>query len=438
MGVAPAGTQVCWRERMSLIDLKCAQCGAALPPQQAGGIYRCNYCGHSYENAPPPPPPQVQVQINFDPQLVSAIEHSRAARDAMRAVRTGASTGIKIGCIMPFLITALVVGIIWMQRGGTSSLGITGIGGITAPRVIWDSFAQPPMPVTVAGKEAILGRVRMDGDQLHVVAITAADAKIVWSSAALGTYSQGYQSTHFVALKGRVLVSDYQSSVHVLDINTGKEVVATKLTDRVEHMCAAGPDSVWIGTVDKRGSTMAVATGATHEGVKPAVCEDAWARLSSFSRDKPTMPKVVGFEGKRVLVDGDLAVAAGVRSPGTAIPMAVGYDPKTLAPRWTTQIPVVDASQVRANSSEHEAFSSGKFISIYGVGDKSWHLTAIDAKTGARLWDTVLPKIFAVDSINNVIGSPNHVYVGRTSSVEMFDATSGKRIGAVGSETYRD
>ncbi|MGB1277081.1 MAG: hypothetical protein ACPG77_15155, partial [Nannocystaceae bacterium] len=96
----------------------------------------------------------------------------------------------------------------------------------------------------------------------------------------------------------------------------------------------------------------------------------------------------------------------------------------------------VDRSSVREDSNKAEGLAAGRFISIYGSGQDFWHLTALDAKTGARLWDTKLRPLFSVDQVDKVTVTATHVFVNRTSSLEVFDASSGKLLGTVGNETY--
>ena len=138
----------------------------------------------------------------------------------------------------------------------------------------------------------------------------------------------------------------------------------------------------------------------------------------------------------RTHIAGDLGVAAGVKHPGTAIPRAAGFDPATKKIRWDQPLPAVDLSTVRQRGSEWDALAGGRYISSYGTGQDGWHITALDARTGDRLWDTTLRPIFAVDKIDDLMATEGHVFVVRTSSLEIFDAHTGKLRGTIGHETY--
>ena len=419
---------------MELVDLKCQQCGASLPPQAQGGVYRCTYCGHAYEPAPAPAPPPQVVRIQLE-----------VPASALRQARIGGgrpSGGARgVGCLVPILVAAGIFVYFQTRRsGGVAMPTALGPGSslfTPAERLYWDSVGGPPQGATIGGAPHAIGRIRVaGGDQLFVALVNPNTASLGWRFGPLGTYSQGYQATKFFVQGDRVVVSDYKSAVHLVDVQTGKEVGQAKLTDRVERMCAGPGGAVWIGTVDKRGTVLDVHSGATHEGPKPAAgCEDDWAARMKHG-GKEVSPKIAGFAAHRTLVDGDVGVAAGGKSPGTEVPMAVGFDPKTGAARWTVTLPTVDASLVRPRSNEHDALAPGIYVTSWGTGDKGWHISALEPRSGARLWNTELPKIFAVDSIDGVVASGGWVYVTRTSSLAILNGTTGKLVGAIGDETY--
>jgi hypothetical protein len=124
-----------------------------------------------------------------------------------------------------------------------------------------------------------------------------------------------------------------------------------------------------------------------------------------------------------------------VKSPGTPIPYALGFSLKTRELSFQQVLPTVDPMTVRG--SEHAALTAGRYIAVYGVGSAGWHLTALDAKDGARLWDVALRSLFAVDHIEALVATAQFVYVNRTSSLDIYSASSGQLIGTVGNETYK-
>ena len=63
--------------------------------------------------------------------------------------------------------------------------------------------------------------------------------------------------------------------------------------------------------------------------------------------------------------------------------------------------------------------------------DGPWHVTAIDARTGWRQWDVALQPSAAIDSAGPIACSASRVYVQRSASLDILDAETGKKLGAV-------
>jgi hypothetical protein len=425
---------------VELVDLKCSQCGAALPPQAESGVYRCTYCGHVYEAPPPAPavapePRVIEIRIQGPGE---AISHRRLVQ-----ARSGGGAR-SVGCIVPIVLAAagfiafeslrstVKPQVVATAKGGKSD----GLFSSSTSRMYWDSVGGSPVPVTIHGSAAAIGRVRVENDALNIVAVAPSSLKILWSVGNIGTYSQGYRATHFAAASDRVAISDYRSTIHIVELETGREVASTRLSDVVQRMCPTGPSTMWVGTVDKRSYSVDMKTGASKDAPANAACDDSTLSWAKQASSKSAGPKVAGFAAAHTLVDGDLGVAGGTKSPGTAIPMAVGFDPKSLAVRWQAVLPAGDLSDARARSNEHDALATGIYVTTYGMGHKNWHVVALEPRSGTRLWDTALPNIFAVDSISNVVAGGGWVYVTRTSSLAILNGSTGALVGAVGDETY--
>ncbi len=411
---------------MKAIDLKCSNCGAALEPSPDGGTVVCKYCGHRLLIDRPKPPPQ--------PKPVVIVK----APDAPPPTSGGRGRG--------FLFTVALLGVITAATAPAWRPLLKGAGGLSMPtlvneRLLWHHVGGPPVVAAIGGQEVAIGRVRAgDDDQLKIAAVDPAGARIRWRSGPLGSYSDGYRATWFVVAGERVVASDFHSRVHVYDLASGREERAVTLTDRVESLCALPDGQVWASQVDRRAVTIQLATGAVEEAKRPASCPSEKPMMMWMERHHHGgahgAPHVAGFAARDVLTDGDDAVALGIKSPGTPVPMAVGFDPAGGKVRWQAVVPAVDAATAR--SDEEAALFRGRFVAAYGAGSKGYHLTAFDATSGARQWDVALRKLFAVDSLNGVTASPRYVYVGRTSSLDVFDAANGRLLGAVGSETYED
>jgi outer membrane protein assembly factor BamB len=313
---------------------------------------------------------------------------------------------------------------------------VSGIRLGSPTRALWDRVGGPPVPVRIGGKEAVLGRMRLSEDQLYVVATDAETLRPLWKLGPLGTYSEGYRVTFFVVAGQRVVVSDARGTVHIHDLASGQLLKQVPLTDRAANLCLTAPSAVAVAVVDGHHLTIDTDSLTLTEAALPAGCD---AQHRSFrSRDggghvrKPTLR---GFSVQDAHLEGELGVAAAVKSPGTPTPYALGFAQKTREILWQQLLPTVEPLSVRAT--EYDALVASRYLAIYGVGSAGWHLTALDAKDGARLWDVELRPLFAVDSIEALVVTPQYAYVNRTSSLDIYDAATGKLRGSVGNDTYR-
>jgi hypothetical protein len=306
------------------------------------------------------------------------------------------------------------------------------------------------MPAAIGGgaAEGFVGRVRTSGvDDLWIAGFEGTKLGQVWKVGPLGTYSQGYQSTFESVIGHVVVVTDYRATVHVYETATGKELHSLKLSDRAKSMCAApdGRAHVWIEVSDEKNVVFDADTGTASPAQRPAWCPD----LSSASNDcrgwlkrgpprltchgAEAAPKVNAFEAENVIEEGDLGVALGKKHPGTGLPMAVGFDPKTKAVRWEQPLSSGDSANVAESSSISimDALSGGRFVAPYEMTAKGWRFTAFDARSGQRLWDVPLQPIIGVDHPEGFSLSATRVYVMRTSSLEVYDAKTGALVGVV-------
>ena len=68
--------------------------------------------------------------------------------------------------------------------------------------------------------------------------------------------------------------------------------------------------------------------------------------------------------------------------------MVLGLDKADKSVRWQTLL-AVDPATVREGAAKKRVASlcGDRFLGSYGVGDRGWRITAIDATSGARQWD---------------------------------------------------
>ena len=430
---------------MPVKALECPKCGATLAPVAGQQSYSCRYCGTNFKPAATQAPTQAPSMSASAPAPARPTHDPAAAAKVVRGVLVGSM-------VMAVMVAAgvyvMVAGTMDRASAGSFSGGqvtmVPAIPGLpvtptSGGRTIWDDNGGAPTPAQVAGQDAVIGRIRaFPEDQLYIAAARADDAAPIYRVGPLGSYSDAYRGTYFALAGERLVVSDVRPEIHVHALATGEELKSFPLTDRVEALCTSADGAiVGVGLVDKRQHRLDVEALTLEEGAPPKGCSLEW---NPFRRPKDPpgvkAPKAEGFASHQIFVEGGVAVSNGYKDPGTAIPQAVGFDPKTGVLRWREVIPSVGLSGVQERSNERAALASGRFFTVYKVGSEDTHVAAFDAATGARLWDRQLRPIFAVDSIDDVVATARHVFVVRTSSMDILDAATGEPRGTVGDETY--
>jgi hypothetical protein len=427
-----------------LLTRSCPNCGARLEAGlPAGGRIVCHYCGQSFDAPVAAAPPPQRIIVMAPVAQRPSPSKTNAGRSALSAL-----TSLFVVAIIAF----------FSVRGRSRAVSELSTQILSSPIVsaavsnfMWDTVAGPPMPATVGetGVEGFVGRVRMRGDDtLYVVAFEGAKLGQVWKAGPFGTYSQGYQSTFASAVGHAVVVTDYRAKVHVYDLASGHETHTLNLSDRAKAMCSSpdGKAHVWIEMSDEKHVLVDADLGTATPSPRPAWCPDSWATSDDcrgwLKRGPPRIsckgpesaPRVNGFEAKNVVEEGDLAVALGKKHPGTGIPIAVGFDPKTKTVRWQQAIGAGDQATVSESSTTSimDAIAGGRFVAPYEVTSKGWHFTAFDARSGQRDWDISLQSLIGIDQPEGFTLSASRVYIMRSSSLEVYDAKSGALVGTIG------
>jgi serine/threonine-protein kinase len=316
---------------------------------------------------------------------------------------------------------------------------------------LWNTPGGPPLPAPgqrEGGPERFLGQVRSRGDdQLWVVAYDSAKLGELWHVGPFGSYGDGYLST-FLAVTGKqVVVTDYLTNIHVYDLDSGRELRTAKLSERAKGMCASpeGDGRVWIVSSDGRKVFFDAGTGAINAAGRPPWCPDLWASHYDcrgwLKRGAPrplcqppgAAPGVPGFDADNVLEQGDVGVALGKKSPGTEVPMAVGFDPHTKHVRWSRFLAPGDQARIKEASviSGMDELAGGRFVAPYESSATGWHFVGIDARNGDTDWDVALPPINGVDHAEGFTLTASRLYVMRVSAVVVYDANTGALVGSI-------
>jgi hypothetical protein len=432
---------------MAIVSLDCPNCGAKLPPREETGRTTCDYCGATFETArahhrttaaKPNPAAARAVGLALGVTVLAGVGASviafTATSGAEHAYQQALSNIPQIQPVRPMNIPG--------QESATKQ-----VPPDNKADFMWDEVGGPPTVAVIDGTEHVIGRLRVrPDDQLHIAAFSDTGEQR-WRLGPFGSYSDGYRATHFAVADGRVAVTDFRGKLHLYDLQTGEQKQEVALTDKAERLCMLeGPGEkprVWLSQVDNRDFAVDLVAGALKDDKPPKGC-DMFSRFSSrdgdpLSRTQERMrkaPKVDGFSAQAVHIDGAVAVARGTKSPGTAYPMVVGFDPATREVRWKSPTASVDLASVRERDNAQDAIAAGRYFATYGEGQEYWHLTGFDAKTGDRLFDHRLRSIFAVDWLYGLKATEKNLFLVRMSSVEVHDAATGALKATIGDESY--
>lgn len=425
---------------MAVISLDCPNCGAKLSPDDSKRSASCQYCGASFQIArtiaqPPATSPPMYARPTATP----------AAKPA----------GARMALVTALMMTALSVGAAayFSTRAQSGSMqavkAVQAALGGQGSDFMWDSVGGPPVVVVLDGSEQILGRIRLRGgqDQLYIAMFAADSGAERYRVGPFGSYSDAYRSTHFAVLGERLLVTDYRGKLRLFALATGVPLEDIALTDRADKFCLVEKTGeeprLYLAQVDEREFLVdPIAPALKAEKLPPACDADRFHHdrdgdpvAASEARLK-LAPKVDGIKVSGVHRDGSLAVARGVKAPGTAYPMAFGFDPESREVRWNSPVPAVDLASVRERDNAQDTLAGGRYFATYGEGSEHWHLAAFDAQTGARLWDNKLRSIFAVDWLHGLSATDKHVFLVRMHTVEIYDAQTGALKTTLSADNY--
>ena len=277
-------------------------------------------------------------------------------------------------------------------------------------------------------------RVLSDTTQtLHVGGFDGATLERRWAAGPYGTLGEGVVWTHVAVAGGRVLVTDFRSRAHVLDVKTGQELGVIELSDRARWLCPQpGGQEVWVDVADGRGVSVSLATVTAAPAPKPATCVGDFARTTCAFAHAPCAASTAsapGTHGMWTLGEGAAAVTIGVKSPGTSTPTAFAAGGRG----WKTVIPEDPAlAKETPFDGAGSDLGGGLFVTAYELVDRGFRLAALDAATGERRWDVPIPRSAEGSGPRGITATETRVYVPHWTWLDVFDLQTGRVIGTVG------
>lgn len=396
------------------------------------GEYTCRYCGNRMMVAPPPMPPQQRIHI---PQIVVNMPTRSIA-----------------SMFAPFAIMALI-GLVGVGFGVIRAITATStttnpITGMPESRkdpseriMVWASGG-PLITMQADGRDMfITGRRQVNGgDNLWIVSVDPASGAQRWSTPSLGSYMRGYQAIRYTALGNRLVYSDPDRRVNVLDASSGKLLGSQPISDRAKDICVVG-DKVVVDINDGNTLSLNPMTPENGEIKKGSGCPQRWGRSSNG-------PSIAGFQMNSSSSGNDTGQVtrkttryfSGYRSPGTALPQAAATDSTGKKSIWITSLfGGPDADAVERSASFIAASDRGvltQYLKRVSGNDDEHRLVLLDLNTGAKKWDVALKGIFAVDHLSGVGIGEKYAYIVRMSSVEAHNIDTGALVSVYGDETY--
>lgn len=411
----------------------CPRCGAPLHAEKKADTAHCSYCNEDVpvpwardrprDSSPPPgvPPKKSGAPIAF---IVLGL-------------------GVIAGGVYYFTHHHSAV------AGGLNDVPVT-ISHDAAEDVEWDAANDPPTITKLGNDEDFVGAFWTAGKgesrkdhSLYIGFFDGTTHEREWYAGPFGRVAQGKGSTHFGFAAGHVLMTDYRGVVYGFDAVSGKELFSTKLPDRARSICTAGavsPGTAWIDVVGDRGVTLDANTGKTTSApARPDGCRGfSTATACEAIRSKAecvgpeTVPPIPGFKPVRILFDGNVGVVLGTSDAAKPVPMAVGFDRATSKVGFKLNLPPDSVTNPLGVASSIAEVSGGRAYIQYELKDSKWRLACLDASTGARIWDIVVPGSKHGDEARSIVLSSSRLYLSHGDWLDIFDIKTGGALGEFG------
>lgn len=412
----------------------CPRCGAPLHAQKDADTAHCSYC---QEDVPVPWTRGREREKKRDSTPPPEVPKRGGGAPAVFAVLGAAAIGGGVYYFTHHHATALA--------GGPNDIPVT-ISHDAAEDVEWDAANDPPTIAKIGSDEDFVGAFwtagRGETRKDHSVYIGLFDGTTherEWYAGPFGRVAQGKGSTHFAIASGHVLMTDYRGIVYAFDATSGKEQFSTKLPDRARSICTAG-GTVWIDVVGDRGVTLDLGTGATKPApARPDGCRGfSTATACESFRSKAecvgpeASPSAAGFKATRVLFDGNTGVALGTSDAAKPVPMVLGFDRVSAKVGFKLSLPPDSVTNALGVASSIAELSGGRAYVQYELKDSKWRLACLDAGTGARIWDVVVPGSKHGDEARSIALSSSRLYLSHGDWLDIFDIQTGGALGEFG------
>jgi LSD1 subclass zinc finger protein len=414
----------------------CEGCGAPLWLPEGASTATCSFCGRAH-----------------------VVRAGRPAGAPSPAGRPAGPTSSWPRFVVAFLVFDLVVGVVIavavlvapgraagptvFERPSAGPATGPGSGGVVpeGEHLQWNASGQSVAPADVDGDgvEDVVGLYRLlelpSGAQtVYAGAFRGTTFERIWKSPPLGSFLTA-PGAH-VAVAGRRALVTGGTVGHVLDIATGRELSAVKLTDQAQGICAprGGGRQLFVQVLDGANVLVDVETGAaTRALVPPPGCggrADRECRSIHGVCAPVDHTPLDGLMPRAALVEGRAGVLVGFKTPGTPVPVVAGFDPATRAVRWSS--PVIPDATSPAMDAPADLLGGVLVTGASPAPLSPFQLVALDAATGARRWAVVVPRSGEGSGPEQLVLTATRVYVPHWTWLDVHDARDGHHLGTIG------
>ena len=301
------------------------------------------------------------------------------------------------------------------------------------------------------GTEDIVLVVRSGTDQqLLARAFSGTDWKKLWETPSFGSLSSLSGQLGLWLHEDTVLIAS-GTALHAHDAKTGARRFTATLPDRIAK-ASANPGKVIVETIDEKLhlidlKTGAVAQAATHG--RPLAGDEGFEQIPD---DERMDLEYDAFKSEGLDVDGAFCprelrlgptecehprgVAVAMRNKGSRVPYVVGYDRKTKAILWKSQVtPEGSVATADGGMGPRVEVLGERGLVSYQITSEKPRIRMIGLADGKTYWDVPVDAQgpAATSSIDGVLQTESRIYVKVLTDLYVFAAKDGSRIAQVGS-----
>jgi hypothetical protein len=296
-----------------------------------------------------------------------------------------------------------------------------------------------------------------DATALHVAAVNGKTFALAWTA---GPFASQWSSTrtHLAVAGNKVVVTDSQDWLHVLELGTGKELTNQRLEGGVLRVCAAGNGNgrFLVQTSAAEGSPSGArdeerifdadtsSFAAAPPGLACAVRYDTcsaekkgrpcfhYGAAPSAPKDAVTTPS---FYVSRTVEDGTTAITVGSAAAGSgrAAPQLIGFTKGARKAAWRTPL-LPEGDEVHYGVTQSE-LRDGRLTAFYQTKKGPFRLVSRDALSGALLWSATVPRSDEGSYAAAFGVEDGRVLVVMNETVHIFDAATGEYLKGLDSST---